>query len=289
MIRKSFDELATSPELVMSAELLPDRVYLNDAWGISALVLTIIAISLPFTLLFKLLFRPLPGIVQYHMIVNQIMNLKWHALGVYTTFFDAGNLYLNQWHFWTGAVVLMIDIMTHLEILRLFHCITNISHQMITNWERWSAIGFVLLSSGSWLYTSGVSRSTLLEQWNSYWIVAMLVYLLSIILWVKAFVSYKLYRHMKQLRNQRNRKLREEYVRLLWENVMLGLVEPMAVVVWVSGWRIPYPYQVRWSILKIGECLCTYHFCLILFFFSRVREFRFGDVSRGEQPATKSA
>jgi hypothetical protein len=266
----------------MSVEMVPDRVYLHDAWGISALVLTIMAVLLPVTLFFKLLVRPLPGMVQYHMLVNQIMNFKWHVIGIYTTFIEANHRLLNQWHFWTGAVLLVLDIITHLEILRLFHCITNFSHETITKWERWSAIGFVLLSSGSWIYTSGVSQSTLLEHWNSYWIVVMLVYLLSIILWVKGYVSYRLYRHMQSLRSQRHRKLRQDYMALLRENVIAGLLEPMAVIVWVMGWRMPYPYQVRWSILKIGECLCTFHFCLVIFFFARVREFRFGDTPRNE-------
>jgi hypothetical protein len=115
-------------------------------------------------------------------------------------------------------------------------------------------------------------------QWDVYGLTIMVVYLSSFYLWYQFFMLYKLYRAMRN--NSRKNPDQQErqmidFVRIIIELFICGLVLILGIVLWISGSVLPLTVRNSRLLIRSGECVAQGHLVLNVIFLKRIREFTF--------------
>jgi hypothetical protein len=255
------------------------RVPLTDTFGKIAFVAAILAIMASIGLFLQLFWRRLPGNVQYLMVSAAIGNFVWHSIGIYRTFIDYSHPTSFVWHFWIGCFVTLFDFIAQLEILRVFECITNFPARYVTNWEIGTMVFFAVLGFGSVLEHAGVTIPVVVI-WSKMWLMVWFAYIFFTTIWVKIFVTMRLFQSMRIQRGLKQKALLEDfsrdYLRLIAEHVLLFVIQILTGLPWSFGWLGQYDTNTSLCFLKLGEAHATFHLLMTSYFLDRIRQFRFG-------------
>jgi hypothetical protein len=252
------------------------RIELDAPLSVFTFVSAVAALIGAIGMLIQLSIFRIPGAILHRlMFVIQILNIAWQSMGLYTGFVNFGPTVLNDIHFTTGSVLILLGFVTQLELLRLFESVTRFSSKNITIWIKVSvAFFFVLITS--WVLAK---FKILPEFWGIYWLVVWIVYASSCTLWIKAYVTVKLYKSMLAVKGtaQKEQKIKANYKRIIWQNSLMWLWEPVLGYTWVHGWLFEKDLIRRRCFLKIGEAAITYHFLMVVFFLKVIKKFKFGE------------
>jgi hypothetical protein len=265
-----------------------ERIELNESLNIFAYILVIFALLGAVAMIIRLLiFRRIPGKrIHVLMLITQILNLVWHSVGAYSTFTDIRNLGISKLHFWIGCKVVLLNFIIQWEILRLFESVTHFASANIYWCQFATVVIYAILAFVNVL--SDTKTIEPLPLWNQYWLVGFLFYYGFTILWLKVYISLKLYKSMLDVscHIEKQRKIKRNYKILILQNIALWLCEPISATLWIYGWVIEQDFVKKICYLKIGEANMTYQLIISVYFLEKLIQFKFGDQKLGNTPVS---